>query len=501
MSASRAARALPVVSAAVTALAWWPLAGFVPDDTYIHLQYAKHLRDGHGLVFNLGERVYASTSPLWSTFLAFLGFLGIDLVAASVAASLLAALLASAFAARLFARLLPAPAARCAALLFAADVWFVRWAGSGMETSLAVLLVVLGFERYVATAPWGARPLAAGTWWALAALVRPEAAILPGLLTLRSALDPGPGRVTRVAASIGPFALLFGGWTAFARAWYGTALPVTIHAKSIEGQGWSGALANLALMGSELAASRPLELVAALVALAGFVVARRRVDVAHLVPAGWLVGLPLFYAATGVPGVTRYLVPVTPLLVLYGWKALGGVLAARPRVMYVATGLAAASVGVFAMATHVVPQAHAFRRGVAQTWIAQGRWFAAHTPPGTRVALRDIGAFAYFSDRPVVDLGGLVSPAIVPLLKAHTYDELAVGLRFADVARPEYFLDVATEPARMTRDSPFAACLTPLDEGRLDHRALRKREAAWVSGYRIDWACFDSTRRGSATSR
>src|SRR5262245_44232792 len=115
MSASRAARALPVVSAAVTALAWLPLAGFVPDDTYIHLQYARHLAGGAGLVFNLGERVYASTSPLWSMFLALLGRLGCDLETAAIGASLLAAVIASAVAGRVFLRLLPTPVATCAA--------------------------------------------------------------------------------------------------------------------------------------------------------------------------------------------------------------------------------------------------------------------------------------------------------------------------------------------------------------------------------------------------
>ena len=503
MSASRAARALPFLSAALTALAWLPLAGFVPDDTYIHLQYARHLKDGAGLVFNLGERVYASTSPLWSIFLALLGRLGLDLEPAAITASLAAALLASAVTARLFLRLLPLPVATCAGLLFACDVWLVRWAGSGMETSLALLLVVLGFARYVADEPWGMRPLVPGTWWALAALVRPEAAILPALLAGRVALEPGTmvERLRRVALALLPLVVLGGAWTAFAWSYYGTPLPVTIHAKSIEGRGLEGAVRNVLLMASELTASRPLELLAVAVVSFLALVRGRRLPAAHVVPAGWLAGLPLFYAASGVPGVTRYLVPITPLLVFYGWRALTQVVpAGRTRLALVAA--AAFAAGAFTYAAHVVPQADAFRRGVAATWIAQGRWFAAHTPPGTRVALRDIGAFAYFSDRPVVDLGGLVSPQIVPLMRTHTYDELVVGLEFGAVARPEYLLDVATEPARMKVDSPYATCLEFLSEGRLDHRALRKREAAWVSAYRIDWRCVETTPpRASATPR
>src|SRR5439155_12684775 len=43
-----------------------PLRGYLTDDTFIHLQYARHLAAGQGLVFNLGERVYGCTSPLWA---------------------------------------------------------------------------------------------------------------------------------------------------------------------------------------------------------------------------------------------------------------------------------------------------------------------------------------------------------------------------------------------------------------------------------------------------
>lgn len=498
MTGNLAMRALPLVSAALTALAWLPLAGFVPDDTYIHLQYARHLMAGDGLVFNVGERVYASTSPLWSGFLAALGALGLDLVAASMGASLVAALAASVAASRLFVRLLPAPAAVAASLLFAIDVWFVRWAGSGMETSLAVLLVVLGFERYAAGSPWGVRPMGPALWWALAGLVRPEAWLLTALLGLRVLIEDGPvrERARRVALALLPALVTGGAWSAFAWAYYGTPLPVTIHAKSIEGQGLSGAAQNVFIMSSELLASRPLELLACGAAAVGLLGGRLALDRGHIVPAGWLLGLPLFFLASGIPGGTRYLVPLTPLLIATGWAAIARLVPERRRLALVALAASAAGVGV--MVTQVVPQANAFRLGMAQTWIAQGRWFAAHTPPGTRVALRDIGAFAYYSDRPVLDLGGLVTPQMVPLMRVHEYDPLATHLRFGALARPDYFIDVATEPARMARESPFAACLEPLGEGRLDHRALRKREPAWVSAYRIDWSCVDSTRRAGA---
>src|SRR5262245_55650842 len=55
-----------------------PVRDYVTDDTFIHLQYAKHVAAGKGPVFNLGERVYGCTSPLWILLLAPAMAVGLD---------------------------------------------------------------------------------------------------------------------------------------------------------------------------------------------------------------------------------------------------------------------------------------------------------------------------------------------------------------------------------------------------------------------------------------
>src|SRR5947207_2165113 len=74
----------------------WPLRDYVTDDTFIHLQYARHVAHGEGFVFNPGERVYGSTSPLWVLLLAGgmrLGFDGLAVAKVLGALATLAALL------------------------------------------------------------------------------------------------------------------------------------------------------------------------------------------------------------------------------------------------------------------------------------------------------------------------------------------------------------------------------------------------------------------------
>src|SRR6185503_14966345 len=73
---------LPLAFVLMAALAW-PLRDYITDDTYIHLQYAHHLAAGDGFVFNTGERVYGSTSPLWVLLIADLMAMGVDGLLAS----------------------------------------------------------------------------------------------------------------------------------------------------------------------------------------------------------------------------------------------------------------------------------------------------------------------------------------------------------------------------------------------------------------------------------
>jgi hypothetical protein len=65
-----------------------------------------------------------------------------------------------------------------------------------------------------------------------------------------------------------------------------------------------------------------------------------------------------------------------------------------------------------------------------------GRWVARETPPGARLALNDVGAIAYLSRREIVDLMGLVTPAILPYRR----DGDAGVLRYLERACPDYLI-------------------------------------------------------------
>src|SRR5262249_44391345 len=133
------------------------------------------------LVFNVGERVYGCTSPLWVALLATGVAAGVPGLGLARVLGLAATLASVLLFFQLVRRTLATPEFRgLATLAWAGHAWMLRWAVSGMETPLAGALVLAGFVSL--SSPRGARRAAlTGALWGLAALTRPEAAFLLAL--------------------------------------------------------------------------------------------------------------------------------------------------------------------------------------------------------------------------------------------------------------------------------------------------------------------------------
>jgi hypothetical protein len=69
---------------ALLAIVWAAALSWIGDDAFISFRYARNLAEGHGLVFNVGERVEGYTNFLWTVLFAPLIKLGIDPAQASI---------------------------------------------------------------------------------------------------------------------------------------------------------------------------------------------------------------------------------------------------------------------------------------------------------------------------------------------------------------------------------------------------------------------------------
>jgi len=216
----------PVLAALALLLALFLHTAWLSDDAFITYRTVDNFLNGHGLRWNIVERVQAYTHPLWMMVVAAAvwpvrNFLLVPLLL-SVAISLLAAVL-------LVRRVAIGPHAGLAALaLLAASKAFVEYSTSGLENPLTHLLLVVLLGWHFAAPEVPRRAL----WLSLAAgllvLNRLDSALMAAPILLALVLERGP------RASFGWIVLGFlplAAWEVFSIVYYGFPFPNTAYAK------------------------------------------------------------------------------------------------------------------------------------------------------------------------------------------------------------------------------------------------------------------------------
>ncbi|MFN3652141.1 MAG: hypothetical protein ACK47B_21400 [Armatimonadota bacterium] len=392
--------------------------GAIYEDAFISLRYAENLAAGHGLVYNPGERVFGASTPLHVLFLAGFSRLGLDpLYWVRLLTGLADGLTLLLWARWLGGQTRSLPAVLWWSLLFGLSPVIVPVSVSGMETSFALLLLTLAFLADAAD-----RPRALGAALGLLTLVRPEGAlaglVLLGLRWRRT------GRLPWAPALLA--AVLVAPWVIPATLYYGSPVPHSIPAKAAaynlhRPSHWPNVQDTLAQV---LPAHLPAGRLLALALLAPCLMAGLRAG--WRTPARPLVLLLGVWWAYLVLPKTLLFVWYFPLLLLpaYVLSALGFASLHRLAQDRLRPGTArAASAGVLALfalglVAWLLPTAADSRRqqeGETSVRREIGLWLRERTPPGARVAMEPIGYVGYYSQRPVLDEVGLVSPEMVPL--------------------------------------------------------------------------------------
>lgn len=137
----------------------------------------------------------------------------------------------------------------------------------------------------------------------------------------------------------------------------------------------------------------------------------------------WLLGLVALYAAR-LPAAYqhgRYVMPALPALVIMGTVGVQQLVAMSRRQLagrvLTRTLLIATIVSFVLMAIGLGPMTYA--RDVAvinEEMVASAQWIDENISPDESLAIHDIGAVAYFTPRPILDIAGLVSPEVIPLI-------------------------------------------------------------------------------------
>jgi hypothetical protein len=406
--------------------------GGVPlDDAWIHFQFARNLARGEGFAFNPGQPTAGSTAPLWTLLLAGAYVVGGRFPVAGKllsAASLLITLVATyLLAKRLTAR-------RWAAWLAGAVVAVngrVVWAGlSGLETCLFAGLSLLAVNGQLDDRIANRFRLHTVALFALAALARPEGYFLFALALADFVLgnlrrDSADGfsagfHVSRLLPAVALFATLVLPYVLFSLRTAGHPLPNTFSAKATFD--FRPDPDFLSLSARYLIMDNPF-------LLPFFVLGIGALLQRAWILSAWSVGLPLVYAFlhASLYQHGRYLIPLIPCNAVVGVTGLleAGKLTQRRGWRWPGSREALVGLVCLVTLTATVWRLPTMTRlyaenvdNINEMHVAIGDWVARNTPRDAILALNDIGAITYVSERRIVDLAGLVTPEVVPILRA-----------------------------------------------------------------------------------
>ena len=417
---------------------------YTQEDFLITLRYAENIAQGHGFVYNSGERILGTTTPLYALLLAGADWLGLPAPIIGKALNILADGGLCLVVYRVLAWVKQENAGVCAAFLVAVNPIQMRVAISGQESSLAALCgasVWLLFlqRRYIVAYVAGA----------VLFLLRWDGLLLVAVLTIAILVRERRLPVRALLA----FGLACAPWLVFASWYFGSPIPVTLAAKTVV-YGWyfgSERFPELPRLLFRLGGTPLYAALTIAAALGLWRLCRERWTVLAP-PVLWFA---LYWAAFLVSRVWLfewYLVP--PLFVYEMLAGLGIATVAeriglgRQRLVWYAATLALAGLVGFLNVRDALAYTRELQGLEDHLRRPLGLWLRAHSRPMDRVMLEPIGYIGYYSRLPVLDMTGLVTPSVLPY-----YDRknACPWLLIAYVDQPEWCVLRPSELAPMQR--------------------------------------------------
>ena len=374
--------------------------GFPLDDAWIHQVYARNLGWYGQWAFTLGQPSAGSTSPLW-TFLLAIGYtLRIDYAVWTIAINaillgVLTFLVAQVANLRYLALLIPLE-------------WHLVWAAaSGMETILFCVLIVAAW--FFATRS----PFICGVMIGFAVWTRPEGAtLLPFCVWALWAADGGGIRfLKRLGVMIAGAALIVIPYLLFNISLSGQVFPNTFFAKQSE-----YAILTQRPLWQRTFNIFSLPFIGVLILFLPEIFLSKRWSMLACVCLFlflYVLRLPVTYQHG------RYLIPVIPMLIVMGgdgmtWVRLNAEAMWRrllSRAWVLTVIVVAAAFWVIGLNAWITDA-----RFINNEMVRVAKWVNENVPRGSSVAAHDIGALGYFADVRLIDLAGLVSPDVIPLM-------------------------------------------------------------------------------------
>lgn len=422
-------------TAVAVRLLLWLTTGYAADDAFITFRYAENIAAGYGFVYNLGEPVLGTTTPLFTLLLTGFKLLGFSVPTIAVLLSLVAGAITTIvlylwgrdLGMRAFA-LLPAIGYIFSPRSLMVDI-------SGMETASFTMLLTLGLHAAV-TRRNSLAIISAG----LAALARPEGWLLLMVVVVIAAFK----RSRRIFMPLVAVALALSAWIFFSWLYFGSPLPNSMVAKTAlyHDTATGSFFGGLSFL---LGLHNPVGIVTALFWLLGTAILVYQRRAAALLTLFALVYLSVLASGDAMM-FHWYGAPVYPIIILIGTYPIARGLrwltsrfAFKERALQLTAATLLVVIGValllnkqsfLKMQTEVLHQVHR----------SAGEYLAARVRPGEKVMAEDIGYLGYAYRGDLIDRDGLVSPAAIPYNREQRY------WSFVDSVAPDWLFFAPSQP-------------------------------------------------------
>jgi hypothetical protein len=391
------------------------------DDAMISMRYARHLAQGHGLVWNIGEApVEGFTNLGWTLYLSFLHLFPIPASKISLVVMLTSStiLLANIYVVwQIATHLIPGSkhAPTLAALVTAFYFPLVFWSLRGMEVGLLVLLIdlsiLIGYTQK--------KTFLVGVLLSLAILVRLDAIIAAVLVAAYLFTKDRRSTIVPVIAII----LTTIGVLWFQQAYFGSILPITYYQK-VTGFSALDRIRHGLLVFNEFAARDILFLF--LFSLAGVFFYKLQRNREALLLMGIFLAQCAYsiyvggdYAEPETNAANRFITQGIPtLILLFSWmtsRVLTDLKVGQPQSVLTNPAIPLALGALLIISSepwfmYTIDNAPLLKADIRR--VKLGLHIAQNTSPEAVIAVHAAGQIPYYSERTTVDLLGLNDPIV-----------------------------------------------------------------------------------------
>ena len=396
---------------------------FTFDDAFITFRYVENLALGNGFVYNKGEHVLGTTTPLFTLLLSFVHVLGFKIEQAAMMVSLLSSGITAVIVYKFACSLRMNHFAFVPVLLYILFPRLLVTDTAGMETSFFTLLITASFyyshkqKDYYA---WGMATLSAVT--------RPEGFLLLFLLGLK-ALKNNRDELLKLLSI--PFTII-APWFMFSYFYFGSVIPNSVSAK----------LALYSRFGSEPFLQK-LSIILnfynyygiALVVLSfigGYWIWKKQNY--GILSSFWLLGMVFPLALSKTLLFIWYISPIYPIYLLFigasfcfcldRFHVIKEKIILIRKIVYIVVILCLVGMNVGKVAYF-----KSYQFALENIHKKVGLYLYTHAEKDAIVAAEDIGYMGYYSRLKIIDRDGLVSPEVIPYNRSGKYDELIVDYK------------------------------------------------------------------------